>query len=223
MTTRESELHSALIRHVVERGFAPPTRLLAEQLGWSESELQGILKQLAAIRGVILKPNSFEVWAIHPFTLMPTPTWVIARTGAWWANCAWCALGIGAALRQNIRVTSRVGAEQEPIEFEIRDGRSTDPRLLIHFPFRPEEWWSNEYNPCGGIVFFSSQLQVDDWCARHGFPRGAVIDITTGVELAREWFSGYLEPSWARKSAHEAGRVFRSLGLSSEFWVGGRV
>ena len=71
MTTRESELHSALIRHVVERGFAPPTRLLAEQLGWSESELQGILKQLAAIRGVILKPNSFEVWAIHPFTLMP--------------------------------------------------------------------------------------------------------------------------------------------------------
>ena len=220
MSTKENELHSALIRHVAKRGFAPSTELLLEQLGWSEGELQGALKQLAATRGVILKPDSFDVWAIHPFTLMPTPTWVIAQTGAWWANCAWCALGVGAALRQNIQVTSRVGAERDPIEFEIRDGRSTDARLLIHFPFRPHEWWRNEYNPCGGILFFLSHSQVDDWCARHGFPRGAVIDIRTGVDLAREWFSGYLEPTWARKSADEARRVFRSLGLSNEFWCG---
>ena len=218
MISKESELHTAIIRHVADRGFAPSTQVLREQLGWSDSALESTLTRLAEIRGVILKPNSSDVWAIHPFTLMPTPTWVVAETGAWWANCAWCALGIGAALRQDIRVLSRVGAEHAPIEFQLKDGRPSHNNLVLHFPFRPHEWWSNPYNPCGAILFFSSRSEIGDWCTRHGFPQGEAVDIATGVALAREWFGGYLEPTWARKSADEAQRLFRSLGLSSEFW-----
>src|SRR5688572_21679644 len=113
MATKEGELHAAIIRHVAEKGFAPSIQVLQRQLGWPESVLESTLRRLAEIRGLILKPNSLDVWAIHPFSLMPTATWVAAQTGAWWANCAWCALGIGAALRQDIRVVSRVGAEQQ--------------------------------------------------------------------------------------------------------------
>ena len=218
MITKEADLHTAIIRHVAEQGFAPSNEVLQRQLGWSAGVLEASLTRLAEIRGVILKPNSLDVWAIHPFTLMPTPTWVTSQTGAWWANCAWCALGIGAALRQDIRVLSRLGAEHEPVEFQVKEGRPTNDRLVIHFPFRPQEWWSNSYNPCGAILFFSSHFEVDTWCARHGFPKGEVIDITTGAALAREWFGGYMEPTWARKSPDEAQRVFRSLGLTSEFW-----
>ena len=131
----------------------------------------------------------------------------------------WCALGIGACLHRDIRVLSRLGAEHETFELQVRTGQPTNKDLLIHFPFRPSEWWSNPYNPCGGILFFSKRAAIDVWCARHGFPKGEVIDIATGVALAQAWFGDYLEPTWARKSPEEAGRVFRSLGLSSEFWT----
>jgi hypothetical protein len=50
---------------------------------------------------------------------------------------------------------------------------------------------------------------------------GEVIDMATGIALAREWFGGYLDSTWARKSTDEAQSVFRSLGLNSEFWRSG--
>jgi hypothetical protein len=218
--TAESQLHAAVIRHVAGTGFAPTIEALGEALGWSGIGVRTALTRLAEIRGVILKPNSFDIWAIHPFTLMPTATWVAAQTGAWWANCAWCALGIEAALGQDIRVSTRLGAESEAIEFEVRNGRSTHDELLIHFPFPPNEWWSNPYNPCGCILFFASQSAIDVWCDRHGQPRGETIDIAKGIALARAWFGDYMESTWKRKSPDEAQGVFRSLGLDSKFWRG---
>jgi hypothetical protein len=217
--TRESELHTAIIRHVAERGSAPSSTVLGKQLGWSKAVVRDTLTRLAEVHGLILKPNSFDLWAIHPFSLMPTPIWVEAGTGAWWANCAWCALGIGASLRRDIRVLSRFGAENETFDFQVRNGQATNKDLLIHFPFRPSEWWNNPYNPRGGILFFASHAAVDAWCTRHGFPKGEVIDIATGVALAQAWFGDYLEPTWARKSPEEAHEVFRKVGLNKPFWT----
>lgn len=216
--TKEADLHTAIIRHVAERGFAPTSTVLSKQLGWPKASVRETLARLAEIRGVILKPNSFDVWAIHPFTLMPTPIWVQAGTAGWWANCAWCALGIGAGLRRDIRVTVRLGAESETVDFQVVKGQATRKELLIHFPFRPSEWWNNPYNPCGGIQFHSSRAGVEAWCKRHGFPSGEVIDIATGIALAQAWFGDYLEPTWARKSPDEVQQLFRSLGLNSAFW-----
>jgi Alkylmercury lyase len=185
VVTTESQLHAAIIRYVAEQGFAPTISTLTQQLGWSDAETRNALTKLSENRGVILKPNSLDLWAIHPFTLMPT-----AR------------------------------GEGQTIEFQVRDGRSTNSDLLIHFPFRPGEWWSNPYNPCGCILFFSADSQIDSWCARHGLPRGEAIDIATGVALAEEWFGDYMALTWKRKSRDEARQVFLSLGLSSEFWLG---
>ena len=217
--TAESELHTVIIRHVAATGSAPPIGAIAATLGWSDAEVRSTLARLVEIRGIILKPDSVDVWGIHPFTLMPTPTWVTAATGAWWANCAWCALGIGAALRQDIRVSTRLGAEGEAVEFEVRDRRATGEGLLIHFPYPPSQWWSNPYNPCGCILFFSSRSEIDSWSKRHGVPRGEVIDIATGIALAGTWFGDSLEPTWRRKSRDEAVSAFRSVGLSDVFWL----
>lgn len=214
----ESHLHSAIIGFVARHGFAPTIGELGQQLSWSAEECESALRRLSAIRGVILKPGSSDVWAIHPFTLMPTPTWVTSGGRGWWANCAWCALGIGAALNQDIRIFTRSGAQDTELCFEVQNGASTDPQLLIHFPFKPSEWWSNPYNPCGCILFFSSHGEIDQWCKRHNLLKGEVIDIGTGIALAERWFGDYLEPSWARKTPDQARELFDSLGLTSAFW-----
>jgi hypothetical protein len=48
----------------------------------------------------------------------PTSFWVSADDGrGWWANCAWCALGVAAALRRDVTVSARDGAEGDPLVF----------------------------------------------------------------------------------------------------------
>ncbi len=218
MITPEGSAHSAIIRFVARHGYAPPMGELCRMLDCSEEECESVLARLSAIRGVILKPGSNEIWAIHPFTLMPTATYVSTADQSWWANCAWCALGIGAALGQDIRVSTKVGAHDTDLHFDVRNGEASRAELLIHFPFSPGEWWNNPYNPCGCILFFSSEAEIDQWCAQHNLPKGEVITIATGIALAKKWFGDYLEPTWRRKTADESRELFHSLGLTSAFW-----
>jgi hypothetical protein len=218
MNSPESYLHSAIIGFVAQHGYAPKLDTLCELLSWSKDECEGVLARLSEIRGAILKPGSTDIWAIHPFTLMPTPTWVSTSGQGWWANCAWCALGIGAVLGQDIRVSTKAGAHDTDLHFDVRNGESSDARLLIHFPFKPSEWWSNPYNPCGCTLFFSAESEIDRWCTHHNLPKGEVISIATGIALAKKWFGDYLEPTWTRKTADESRELFDSLGLTGTFW-----
>jgi hypothetical protein len=52
------------------------------------------------MRGVILEPGLQRIWSLHPFAMTPTAFWVSADDRGWWANCAWCSLGIGAAIHK---------------------------------------------------------------------------------------------------------------------------
>ncbi len=214
----DGQIHHAVISHVAQSGYAPTVSSLCESLDWSEERVETSLTDLSESHGIVLKPNSFDVWAIHPFSLMPTPTWVTAGELSWWANCAWCSLGIGAALGRDIRVSTRLGAHDEQLNFEIRDGRCTTDDLLIHFPFPPTEWWKNPYNPCGYILFFDTESRIDAWCARHQLPKGEAISVGTAISLASAWFGDYLDSSWKRKSSDQVKELFGALGLTGRFW-----
>jgi len=50
-------------------------------------------------------------------------------------------------------------------------------------------------------------------------PRGAVIPLEQGWELARTWFTeDRRAPDWRRRTLEETEAVFASLGFTSEFW-----
>jgi Alkylmercury lyase len=180
------------------------------------------LRQLENMHGVILVPNSVNVWSLHPFALMPTPFWVTNNKHGWWANCAWCSLGIGAVLSDHVTITTSDGAEGRELKFSIEDGRPSRSDLVLHFPYPPARWWDNPYCPCGNILFFSSEADVDSWCERHGQPKGSIMRIETGIKLASLWFGDYASPKWRRKSADQAKEIFDELRLNSSFWNTGR-
>jgi hypothetical protein len=46
-----------------------------------------------------------------------------------------------------------------------------------------------------------------------------VVKVTTVAELAELWFGDYASPDWRRKTAAEAGAIFRRLGLDPVFWA----
>jgi hypothetical protein len=215
-------LHYLATKHIIETGHAPNIKKLAELAGLPEQQTAEALKQLAAMHGVILVPNSLEIWSLHPFALLPTRHWVTTQQGSnqsgWWANCAWCSLAIGAALNTDVQISTGDGAEGAPLTFTIQQGRSSRPELLMHFPQPPTRWWDNPYCPCGNILFFSSSARIDAWCARHGRPRGATLEMPQAIALANEWFSDYASPNWRRKSPDQARAIFAKLNLDPDFW-----
>jgi hypothetical protein len=211
-------LHYLMVRHVVETGHAPDLATLATLAGCTEDETARRLRLLDQMHGVVLAPNSLNVWSLHPFALTPTRFWVTTDQGGWWANCAWCSLGIGAALHQDVTISTGDGAEGESLGFRVEAGRSTRPGVLMHFPYPPARSWDNPYSPCGNILFFSAQAKIDAWCTRHGRPKGAVLDIETGILLAERWFGDYAMPEWRRKTREQALAVFTELRLDPSFW-----
>jgi hypothetical protein len=219
-TTTPERVHHLLTTHVIERGHAPDVATLARLARCSAAEAAQALTRLSEMHGVILEPGSDRVWSLHPFALTPTSFWVSTDDGrGWWANCAWCALGVAAALRRDVTVCARDGAEGDPLVFRVEGGRPGRADLVVHFPFPPGRWWDNPYAPCANILFFSTADKVAAWCGRHGRPLGAVVKVTTVAELAGLWFGDYASPDWRRKTAAEAGAIFRRLGLDPAFWA----
>jgi len=201
-------LHYVLTRQIIEIGYVRPVEVGEEDT----------LRRLAEMHGVILEPDSLRVWSLHPFALLPTSFWVSSGERGWWANCAWCSLGIAAAVGEDVAISTFDGGEGEPLRFEVRGGAASREDLVMHFPYPPSRWWDNPYCPCGNILFFSPADRVQGWCERHGRPLGALLDMRTAVALGRLWFGDYASPEWKRKTPAQAEAIFRELGLDREFW-----
>jgi Alkylmercury lyase len=211
-------LHCLLTRHIIETGHAPGLQKLADLAGLTEEKTAEVLRKLEEMHGVILAPNSLRIWSLHPFALNPTSLWVSTATGGWWANCAWCSLGIWAAIKQDVNIFTSGGGEESSLDFSIESGQTRRKDLLMHFPYPPHTWWDNPFAPCANILFFSSEAQLDSWCLRHAHPRGSVLPIDVAVRLADLWFGDYASPDWVRKTPARAAEIFNELGLDKSFW-----
>jgi hypothetical protein len=68
----------------------------------------------------------------------------VQADGRWWyANCAWDALGILAALAVDGRVESSCPDCGEPYAVEIRDRSVDRPDLLFHCLVPAAHWWDD--------------------------------------------------------------------------------
>jgi hypothetical protein len=69
------------------------------------------------------------------------------------------------------------------------------------------------------MLFFRSEEHIDPWCATWRLPKGAVIPLTKGWELARAWYDeDRSDPAWRRRTLEETEAVFATLGFTSAFW-----
>src|SRR4051812_19493554 len=94
------QLHYAIIKHIVDHGYAPDTDALSAIFGVTHNEIVTALNNLQEYHGVVLHPGESKIWVIHPFSLAPTNFLVRSNNGLWWGNCAWCSLGIAALLKE---------------------------------------------------------------------------------------------------------------------------
>lgn len=68
------------------------------------------------------------------------------------------------------------------------------------------------------MLLFRSEEHVDRWCESRRLPRGATMTPAQCWQLAREWYSDRLSPSFRRKTGDEAHAIFERIGLTGPFW-----
>ncbi len=213
-------LHYELIRSLIDSCAIPSREELQERLGCaSAAELDNLFKELANVHGVVLHPSSFEVWAIHPFSLAPTVFLVESEDKKWWGNCAWCALGIAALVGKPCHITTTLGAEGVQVRLVVEQGKVHPGNVVVHFPIPMARAWDNVVYTCSMMLLFADERQVVDWCMRHHLPRGDVQPVSKVFELAQRWYAEHLRPDWTKISLTEARSLFAELGFTHPVWL----
>lgn len=213
-----SNLHFTIIRHIVDKGYAPDVAALSKILhSDSETVIKG-LHELQEYHGVVLHPHKPEIWVIHPFSLAPTNFAVRTKTGLWWGNCAWCSLGVAALLKEDVTITTTYGAHGEKVEINIRDGKIQNEDLLIHFPIPMKKAWDNVIYTCSTMLVFKNEGQIDEWVDRHQISKGDVQPIARVWKFSKEWYGNHLNPEWKKWTMQEAKEIFTRHQLEHEVW-----
>ena len=103
LDARALSIRSAIYDTFVRDGRGATVEELSAAVKVPVAEVRRSLGELAALHAIVLRHDSDAIWMAMPFSGVPTAFLVTAEqpgdtAGAWWANCAWDALGIAAAL-----------------------------------------------------------------------------------------------------------------------------
>jgi len=213
-----SSLHYAILRHVLDAGFAPDVATLAVLLQTSEQEVVQGLYTLQEYHGVVLHPNEPKVWVIHPFSLAPTNFLVRSARGVWWGNCAWCSLGVAALLNEDATIITRIGAYDKQVALHILNGKLLEDNFYIHFPVPMKRAWDNVIYTCSNMLLFETEAQVDAWSQRHNIPKGDLQPVQNIWAFSKEWYGNHLNPEWTKWTAQEAKEMFARYNLNGKTW-----
>lgn len=215
---RDFALRGALTRLVATLGYAPPVELMAAQFGVTVEVLEGSLRRLHDAHALLLHPGSCRPWVVHPFALSPGGCWVQTPRMGYWANCLYCGFGVCAALRCDAVITTRYGGEAETVRYSIANGQAQPSDDVFHLSTPVQSWWDNVIHACASFQPFRSENDVEEWCLRHNFPRGASMSIAALWSFAQDWYGAYLTEPWRKRSSEETVRLFERHGLTSAFW-----
>ncbi len=215
----DSGLHHLVISRFLETERPPTIRDIASHFGCDETEARRGLRALAGNHGVVLHPQSDEVWVAHPFSAAPT-TFVV-RSGArrWWGNCAWCSLGVAHLAGGTATIETRLGALDEPVTIRIVNGTLLDTNYVVHFPIPMRHAWDNVIYTCSLMLLFRDEAQVAAWSAERGLPRGDVRPVQQVWSFAAEWYGRHTAADWTKWSSAEASAMFRRHGLTGLTWA----
>jgi hypothetical protein len=136
------ELRNATYRRFVELGRAPSAAEVAAAVGRSSDDVQAGWRRLHDARALVLD-GSGEIRMLNPFAAQPTPFRVETAGRSWYANCAWDAFGIGAALHVDTVIEADCADCHEPLRIAVRDGQPDRADLVFHVLVPAISWWQD--------------------------------------------------------------------------------
>lgn len=143
MDDGDLRLRNLTYRRFVELGRAPKAAELAEVLGAPIEAVQAGWRRLHEAHALVLDPDRAELRMANPFSAVPTPFAVEAAGRSWFANCAWDAFGIGAALHVDCMVRTACPDCGEALRVTVSDGHPDDQGLVFHVLVPAARWWAD--------------------------------------------------------------------------------
>jgi Alkylmercury lyase len=133
---RDLELRNATYARFVELGRAPEP----DELG-APADIVAGWRRLHDARALVLDGGAIRM--ANPFSAVPTPFLVEAAGRTWYANCAWDAFGICAALHADGRIEAACADCGERLVIHVRDRQPDDTSLLFHCLVPASHWWDD--------------------------------------------------------------------------------
>ncbi len=143
MDERDLRLRTLTYSLFVDLGRAPTADEVAEN---GESAAEEVLlgwRRLHEQHALVLNSATAEIRMANPFSAVPTAYRARADGRWWYANCAWDAFGICAALRSDGRIEASCPDCGEPLRVEVRDQRPDEESLLFHCLVPAARWWDD--------------------------------------------------------------------------------
>jgi hypothetical protein len=140
---RDSEVRNAVYLHLVETTAAPAISDLESRLGMTGAEIRAAYQRLFARRVLVVAADGETIVMAPPFAGVPTQHRVAVGSRDYFANCAWDALGIPAALHAPAIVRSRCEQSREALTILVdQDGPAPEP-CVAHFAVPAALWWQD--------------------------------------------------------------------------------
>lgn len=141
--TEDWAVRSFVYAFVVDRARPPTVAETAAGLGLPEDRARAAYRALDRRHALFLEPGGETIRMAHPFSGTPTPFRVRADGRAYWANCAWDALGIPAALHADAAIDAPAAEDGAPIRLTVEGDRVHARGEVVHFP-RPFRIWYDD-------------------------------------------------------------------------------
>jgi len=113
-------------------------------IGSSMAGVEQAFQRLSEKRLLVLEPgSSSRIRMAPPFSGIETQHRVKIEDKVYFANCAWDAFGIAAALKRDADIESTCADCDEMLTFQIRDGKPLAEECVIHFAVPAARWWQD--------------------------------------------------------------------------------
>ena len=133
----------AIYRHFAATGGRPSADDIAARVGAAVAEVRETFGRLRAQRVLVLEADGVSIRMAPPFSGVPTQHRVTSLGMSYYANCAWDALGIPAALHQPSIVHSRCEQSMERLELAVSDRGPGASDWLFHCVVPAAKWWDD--------------------------------------------------------------------------------
>ncbi len=133
----------AVYRHFAKTGSGPTPEEVAERVGSDSRSVIDAYRRLRALRMLVLDEDGSRIRMASPFSGVPTQHVVESEGVRYFANCAWDALGIVAALQRRGTVHSRCAQSGEPLHLEVGLDGPEPCEWVFHCLVPAANWWDD--------------------------------------------------------------------------------
>jgi len=144
---RDLQIKLAVYAYFAETGRRPSPAEIGDRVGLAVSDVLDGYRRLRIQRVLLLEADGESIRMAPPFSGVATQHVVAAGGVSYFANCAWDALGIPAALRQPATVYSRCEQSMEPLHLVVGlsgpEGPEASAGWLFHCAVPAANWWDD--------------------------------------------------------------------------------